>query len=70
VTANACYILRSGVAISWYALSSRNIIAGWCWRGLRQAWGNNTLGDRCRGSFCSGVTISVGTLGDFVCGVG
>jgi hypothetical protein len=70
VTANASYILWSGVEISWYALSSCNIIAGWCWCGLRQTWGNDTLGDGCRGSFCSGVTVSVGTLVDCVCGVG
>jgi hypothetical protein len=72
VTVNACSILGSGVAISWYTLSSCDIIAGWCWRWLRWKWGNDTgtLGDGCRGSFCSGVTVSVGTLGDCICEVG
>jgi hypothetical protein len=37
---------------------------------MRRTWGKDTLGDGCRGSFCSGVTVSVGTLGDCVCGVG
>jgi hypothetical protein len=70
MTVNACLILGSGVAISWYALSFT--YRGWCWRGLHRTCGNDggTLGNGCRGSFCSGVTVSVGTLGDCICGVG
>jgi hypothetical protein len=70
VIANACSILGSGVTISWYDLSSCDIIAGWCWRGLRRTWGNGTLGDGCHGLFCSCVSVSVDNLGDCVCGVG